>query len=187
MKRSRFYFQSYHGENHVNLFQHHQCRCLVLYFYNLRSCAKLGSAYDSLRQRAGNARECGRGGTFFNDVWALRNLSTPTMVENHTGSEGPATFRLLGNYPNPFVKSSAPNSATTIIFELPEARELSLQIYNVQGQLIRNLFEGKLEAGRHQMKWDGANDQGARTATGNYFYVLKAGTLSVSRKLVLVE
>jgi len=123
----------------------------------------------------------GRGGSFFNDVWSLRNLSPPTAVENNSGHELPATFRLLGNYPNPF------NPETTIAFEVPEASRVSLRIYNVQGQQVRNLFEGKIDAGRHQMVWDGTNDPGANVTSGIYFYVLKTGAISISRKMALVE
>lgn len=123
----------------------------------------------------------GRGGTFYNDVWSLRNLSTPTAVEDNSANQEPATFQLLGNYPNPF------NPETTIAFEAPTSAHVSLRIYNLQGQLIRNLFEKKIEAGRHQAAWNGANDLGVKVASGVYFYVLQSGATTISRKLALVE
>jgi hypothetical protein len=111
----------------------------------------------------------------------LRHLSPTTAVENNNGVKLPSALRLLGNYPNPF------NPETTIAFEAPEASQVSLRIYDLQGRLIRNLFDGKIAAGRQQMVWDGANDSGAKAASGIYFYVLRAGTISTSRKMALVE
>jgi hypothetical protein len=122
----------------------------------------------------------GLGNAYFNDVWAL-NLSPATGVESDSENELPKDFRLLGNYPNPF------NPETTIAFETPEASHVSLRIYNLRGQQIKNLFEGKIAWGRHQMVWDGTNDLGAKVPSGIYFYVLKAGTISVSKKAVLIE
>jgi hypothetical protein len=132
----------------------------------------------------------GRGGSFFNDVWSLRHLSPPTTVENNSANELPATFRLWENYPNPFNRSterSRRSPETTIAFEAPASTHASLRIYNLQGQLIKNLFDGKIEAGRHQTAWNGTNDWGSRVTSGIYFYVLQAGAVSISRKLALVE
>jgi len=122
----------------------------------------------------------GLGSAYFNDVWTL-NLSPTTGVESDSENVLPKTFRLLGNYPNPF------NPETTIDFEMPVSGNMSLRIYNLQGQQIKNLFEGKIDGGRHQMIWDGTNDSGTKVTSGIYFCVLKAGTIAVSRKMVLVE
>ncbi len=122
----------------------------------------------------------GLGNAYFNDVWSL-NFSPTTGIDSNSENELPKTFRLLGNYPNPF------NPETTIDFETPEASNVSLRIYNLRGQQIKNLFEGKIDGGRHQMIWDGTNDLGAKVTSGIYFYVLKAEGISVSRKAVLIE
>jgi hypothetical protein len=132
----------------------------------------------------------GVGNVHFNDIWTL-SLSPTTAVESNSDNELPKNYRLLENYPNPFLSGAksrfAANPATTIAFETPEASDVSLRIYNVRGQLIKNLFEGKIGVGRHQMVWDGTNDWGAKAASGIYFYVLKAGAISVSRKALLIE
>jgi hypothetical protein len=120
------------------------------------------------------------GNVHFNDVWSL-NLSPTTGVESASENELPKTFRLLGNYPNPFIP------ATAIAFEMPAPGNMSLRIYNLRGQRIKKLFEGKFDAGRHQMVWDGTNDSGTKVTSGIYFYVLKIGTIVVSRKAVLIE
>ncbi len=123
----------------------------------------------------------GFGNAYFNDVWSLNNLSLTTAIETSSGNELPTTFRLLGNYPNPF------NPETMIVFEAPKASRVALRIYNLRGQQIKNLFEGKIDGGRHQMVWDGRNDSGVKVTSGIYLYVLKTGTISVSRKMVMVE
>jgi hypothetical protein len=122
----------------------------------------------------------GFGNAYFNDVWSL-NFSPTTGVESDSKNERPKTFRLLGNYPNPF------NPETTVAFETSEASHVSLRIYNLRGQQIRSLFEGKIAGGRHQMIWDGTNDLGVKVPAGIYFYVLKAERISVSGKAVLIE
>jgi hypothetical protein len=127
----------------------------------------------------------GHGGTFYNDIWSLNNLSPTTTVENNSGGETPATFRLRGNYPNPF--SVNRNSETTFAFEAPISARVSLQIYNVHGQLIKSLFDETVVAGRHQITWNGVNDFGVKVASGIYFYVLRTGAASISGKMALVE
>lgn len=129
----------------------------------------------------------GRGGAFYNDLWSLNNLSPTTAVENNSGRELPVTFRLLGNYPNPFFINGAANLQTAVAFETTAPANVSLQIYNMQGQLIKNLLDGNIAAGQHQRLWNGTNELGIKVAAGVYFSVLRSGAATVSRKLVLME
>lgn len=97
-------------------------------------------------------------------------------------------YALEQNYPNPF--SQIPRFAgnpTTIRFDLPDAGEMSLSIYNMSGQLVKKLVAGEMNAGRHNVVWDATNDHGARVASGVYLYVIKAGTFTAHRKLVLMK
>ena len=70
----------------------------------------------------------------------------------------PEVFKMNQNYPNPF------NPSTNISFELPVYSEIQIAIFNIQGEFIEYLVEGEMEAGYHQLKWDGSN-----FATGIYF------------------
>ncbi len=81
----------------------------------------------------------------------------------------PDDFVLDQNFPNPF------NPTTTISFGLPETSDLSLNIYDVQGNLIKTLFSGAKSAGWYQYNWDGTNDAGQVVATGLYLSRLNAG------------
>ncbi len=78
----------------------------------------------------------------------------------------PESFELMQNYPNPF------NPSTTISFALSEAGEVSLAIYNMNGQLVKQVATGNFASGHHQVLWDGRDQSGNVVATGVYFYRL---------------
>lgn len=90
-------------------------------------------------------------------------------------------FRLLQNYPNPF------NPSTLIRFQLPQAGEVRLDIYNTLGQKIRTLLNQQLSPGSYTAKWDATNDAGMGVAAGVYFYRLKANRSVQTRKMVLLD
>jgi len=98
----------------------------------------------------------------------------------------PTEFALLQNFPNPF------NPETWIPYQLAENADVSINIYNVSGKLIKTLHLGQKEAGFYMIReksayWDGRNKSGERVASGVYFYQLKAGEFSAVRKLVIAK
>ncbi len=97
----------------------------------------------------------------------------------------PGTFSLFQNYPNPF------NPTTTITFELPlegtEQQDVALHVYDIRGRVVTTLIDSPCEAGRHQIVWDGSNDQGERVPSGVYFSVLKTRDRTCTRKLMLLK
>ncbi|MDZ7304359.1 MAG: right-handed parallel beta-helix repeat-containing protein [candidate division KSB1 bacterium] len=102
--------------------------------------------------------------------------------QSTTSDQQPVTsYQLAQNYPNPF------NPNTTIRFALPEAGNVTLAIYNIYGQLVRQLVSGEMKAGWHSVVWDAKNDNGTRVASGVYLYVIKAGSFTAQRKLVLMK
>ena len=88
---------------------------------------------------------------------------------------------LKQNYPNPF------NPSTTIVFYLPERTDVSLNVYDVSGRLIRALESGALGAGWHSAAWDGTSASGKVAVSGTYFYRLKTGKQTVTCKMVLLR
>jgi aminopeptidase N len=80
----------------------------------------------------------------------------------------PLAFQLYPNYPNPF------NPATTIPFALPHRSSVTLTIHNVLGEEVARLVDGRLEAGRHEVRWDGTMEGGAHSPSGVYFYYLRS-------------
>ncbi|NUM74270.1 T9SS type A sorting domain-containing protein [candidate division KSB1 bacterium] len=111
------------------------------------------------------------------------NLPKSTFEEEETASDqSPVTsYQLEQNYPNPF------NPSTTISFALPEAGEVRLAIYNLSGQLVKQLLAGEMGAGRHSLVWNATDDRGLRVASGVYLYVLKAREFVAQRRLLLLK
>jgi hypothetical protein len=92
----------------------------------------------------------------------------------------PAIFAFEGNYPNPF------RGQTTLRFDLPEAANVSLSIYDVMGRQVATLVDGSMAAGRHEVAWQGRGRNGS-LASGVYFARLKAGTHTATRRLTIVR
>jgi len=95
-------------------------------------------------------------------------------------------FSLGQNYPNPF------NPETWIPFMLKHNANVSLSIYDMQGQLVRQIELGYLPAGVYADRgkaayWDGVNQYGERTASGYYFYQLRAGDFTATRKMLVIK
>ncbi len=94
----------------------------------------------------------------------------------------PTEFALLQNFPNPF------NPETTIGYELAESADVTLQIYNVVGQVVRTLMVAEPQSvGRYQVRWDGMDDRGMPVSSGIYFYQISAGKFQDVRKLMLLK
>ena len=87
----------------------------------------------------------------------------------------------IKNYPNPF------NPATTISFELNQAQMVSVSIYNIKGQLVRELADDLLESGNHKILWDGKDDNRKPVASGTYFYRVKTETGETIKKMLLLK
>ena len=96
----------------------------------------------------------------------------------------PKETALLVNYPNPF------NPETWIPYQLAQSADVTLTIYDINGHVVRALDLGHQRAGMYQSRaraahWDGRNAQGEPAASGIYFYTLKAGDFSVTRKMLI--
>lgn len=87
-------------------------------------------------------------------------------------------YELYQNYPNPF------NPVTQITFHLPQASEVNLVVYDLNGRMVRSLLQGPKPAGLHQIEWDGLNNNGSETASGVYVYLLKTERGLLSRKMI---
>jgi hypothetical protein len=106
-------------------------------------------------------------------------LATTSVGTSREQETLPVEFELGANYPNPF------NPSTMIYFGLPKAQEVRLAVYNVLGREVKELLNGYVEAGRHSLEWNGADNAGKPVASGIYFYSLQAGQTRLVRKMVL--
>ncbi len=88
---------------------------------------------------------------------------------------------LFSVFPNPF------NPTTSIRFELPNAGEVSLIVYDVAGRQVRALLFGRVGAGSTTVSWDGRDDDGEFVSSGLYFCRLQAERFAQMRKVMLVR
>ena len=89
---------------------------------------------------------------------------------------GPKDYALYQNYPNPF------NPSTTIKFAVPVKTRLRLTIYNSIGEKVKELFNGELDAGYHEMNFNASG-----LASGIYFYRLESDKFVQTKKLILLK
>lgn len=87
--------------------------------------------------------------------------------------------KLIGNYPNPF------NQNTAISFNLKSAQNVNLSVYNLRGQLVRTLTDGRMSAELHSVDFDGKDNQGNLLAAGVYMYKLTADKSTQTKKLII--
>ena len=117
--------------------------------------------------------------------------ATPTapdvdVIEDVVEEENvPKRIELLQNYPNPF----NPKTKIRVNISNPENNisPLNLSIYNINGQLIKTLYNGPVNSRRIEFEWDGTNDLGWRMAGGVYVYTLKMDNVTQSRKMLLLK
>ena len=88
----------------------------------------------------------------------------------------PVDFALSQNVPNPF------NPATEITFNMARAGEVSLKVFNLNGQMVETLVDGPMSAGNHKVTFNGN-----RLSSGVYFYTLQAAGRSETRKMLLAK
>ena len=100
-----------------------------------------------------------------------------------TANDGtlPMVTALTGNYPNPF------NPQCTISYSIANNAPVELNIYNARGQHVRTLVNKDMEAGAHQVIWNGTDDDGNGIASGIYYYKMNSGKFTSSKKMVLMK
>ena len=108
------------------------------------------------------------------------------ILEQLLASLTPKETALLPNYPNPF------NPETWIPYQLSEPADVTLNIYAVNGTLVRTLLLGYQRSGYYRDKnqaayWDGCNNLGEPVANGVYFYQLQTNEISPIRKMVILK
>lgn len=94
----------------------------------------------------------------------------------------PDDFKLEKAYPNPF------NPTTSISYYMPTAKEISLKVYNLRGELVSVLVDNqRMEAGTHNVVWNATDMNGSPLSTGVYVYTLQYGNFTKSHKVTLLK
>jgi len=90
-------------------------------------------------------------------------------------------FYLYPNEPNPF------NGITVIHYDLPRTANVMLKIFNMLGQEVRTLFNGKQSSGKKSLRWNAKNNAGQEIGSGIYICKLQAEGYTAARKLLLLK
>jgi len=120
-----------------------------------------------------------RGGCNFASYVYTCNVEVPPV----TAVDAPAQPHdpLVRCYPNPF------NPRSTVVFEVPAAGRVRLEVYDIAGRLVRTLLDADLPAGSHQASWDGNDSAGRGVASGSYSARLVVGGETLTSHLSLVR
>jgi hypothetical protein len=116
------------------------------------------------------------GNTYFYRLLDIDITGTVSIHQSISVSIAPESFSLAQNFPNPF------NPGTIIQYNLPQDTYVLLDVYNTLGQKVQTLTNEELEAGVHQVEFNGQN-----FASGVYFYRIRAGAFQEVKKMILVK
>ncbi|MBI87077.1 MAG: hypothetical protein CMG63_03245 [Candidatus Marinimicrobia bacterium] len=105
---------------------------------------------------------------FFNDLGELTTLK-------------PTNYKIFQNYPNPF------NPVTSIQYELPKNSYVRIIIYDMLGNVTKNLVDSNRPMGYRLVNWDATNNQGQSVPAGVYLYMIEVGKFKQARKMTLLK
>jgi hypothetical protein len=124
-------------------------------------------------------------------IWALsydiingKQKLVNSLKKNYLGSgiNLPESYSLdLRNYPNPF------NANTIFDFNITISSEVNLKIFDIKGNLVRQLINDRMEVGLKTIKWDSTNDKGEDIAAGLYLYQLIVNEQLFSNKMIYLK
>jgi hypothetical protein len=109
------------------------------------------------------------------------SLTSPSALATDDSDIVPNLYSLSQNYPNPF------NPTTTFDFTLEAAGPVNMAVYDLAGHKVRTLVDVSMSPGTHSVTWDGRDDAGIQMSAGVYFYRLTAGTITLTKKMMLMK
>lgn len=113
-----------------------------------------------------------------NQYWNPRHGSTSVNERKLEGAAFTDNFQLYQNYPNPF------NMTAKIRYDLANSDHVTLNVYNLQGQLVSTLFEGFHNSGTYTVEWNVLNQE---LPSGIYLYQIQTNATSKSRTMTLIK
>lgn len=117
------------------------------------------------------------------DLVGIDNVSIEgTLSDVNDGGEALRGFSLSQNYPNPFSKSAQGKAATSINYSIPNANFVTINVYNTLGQNVATLINQNQNRGNYSVTFESEN-----LPTGIYFYTIKAGNFTQTKKMLLIK
>jgi len=115
-------------------------------------------------------------------VFYVDNVSVHSGASSNDDNSAPVVrTELKGNYPNPF------NPQTTIRYSVKENSPVSIEVYNLKGQLVKRLVNSEKAAGEHSIVWNGTDQNNRPVSSGVYFYKMNAGKYSATKKMIMMK
>jgi len=112
---------------------------------------------------------------------ASANVVMSGTVPNDDPSSTPVITLLQGNYPNPF------NPKTTIRYTIKEPVDVLICVYNIKGNLVKNLIHSKVSTGSYSIDWDGIDNSGSLVSSGIYYLYMKTNNYQSCKKMILMK
>ncbi|MFC1887356.1 T9SS type A sorting domain-containing protein [Candidatus Cloacimonadota bacterium] len=103
---------------------------------------------------------------------------------DHVGASDdliPLVTELSGNFPNPF------NPVTNIKFALSQNDHVRIDIYNIKGEKVTTLVDEEMEAAFYTLTWNGTDENQKKVTSGVYFYKMKAGRYTSTKKMIMLK
>jgi flagellar hook assembly protein FlgD len=97
------------------------------------------------------------------------------------GNDIIAATKLNSNYPNPF------NPITHIAYSIRESGNVTLEVYNLKGQLVKSLLNEVIETGDYTITWNGTDNSNKSVSSGVYFYKMKTQNYNSTKKMILMK
>ncbi len=115
------------------------------------------------------------------DIQKITFQNLTNVIDQEKLDNAVSIFKLMQNYPNPF------NPSTRIDYQIPEAGNVSVKIYNSVGEIVKILDSGLKDAGYYNVVWDGKNDLNESVASGVYICQVIFNQNVLTKKIMLVK
>lgn len=109
---------------------------------------------------------------YFDAFTNINNSNSDVVIES---------FKLFQNYPNPF------NPTTTITYQIPDYSNVSVNVYDLNGQLVKEVLNETQNAGEYKVSWDGTNQTNFKVASGVYIYSVRCNEHLLSKQMILLK
>ena len=111
----------------------------------------------------------------------MEEIFAEEIVDTNDNTIESSSVIVYQNYPNPF------NPATNLSFSLKERENVKISIYNLKGQKINSIVDQEFSSGRHNIVWNGKNDEHKEVSSGVYFYRIETESEIKTKKMLLLK
>ena len=151
--------------------------------YYIKFIKAFPTIHDLAKSKEENIYKLWQGLGYYSRAQNL-HLTAKRIVNEYNGvfpnsHEELKTLRGIGDY--------TASAIASICFDLPEAGNVNLSIYNLMGQKIRSLSSEMMTPGYHAIIWDGTNDMGSQVSTGMYFYSIQSSEFQATKKMLFLK